>query len=68
MSDAAIELLEAFELLPATEQHELLVELLKRGGMLAETSISDDQFVEIAEEAFQTLDSEESYGNDSSTR
>lgn len=63
MSDAAIQLLASFDSLPAHEQHELLIAMLRRSGELPETFISDDQLVGIADELFQTLDAEESNGN-----
>jgi hypothetical protein len=64
MSDAAAQLLATFESLPEKEQHELLMVMLRRSGELPEKTISDDQLVWIADALFQTLDIEESNGND----
>ena len=64
MSDAATQLLATFESLPEKEQHELLIAMLRRIGELPDTLISDDQLVGIADQLFQTLDAEESNGND----
>ncbi|TWU08174.1 hypothetical protein [Stieleria varia] len=68
MSDAASQLLATFESLPANEQHELLIAMLRRSGELPDTIVSDDQLVEIADELFQTLDAEESDGDVSISR
>lgn len=68
MSDAASQLLATFESLPANEQHELLIAMLRRSGELPDTIVSDDQLVEIADELFQTLDAEESDGDVSNSR
>jgi len=64
MSDNATQLLATFDSLPAEEQHELLIAMLRRSGELPDTIVSDDQLAEIADELFQTLDAEESNGND----
>ena len=64
MSDTAAQLLETFESLPEQEQHELLVAILRRSGELPDTLVSHDQLLGIADELFQTLDAEESNGND----
>jgi hypothetical protein len=68
MTDAASRLLTAFESLPAKEQHELLIAMLRRSGELPDTIVSDDQLVAIADDLFQTLDAEESDGNDADSR
>ena len=68
MSDAAAQLLTTFESLPANEQHELLIAMLRRSGELPDTLVSDDQLVSIADELFQTLDAEESDGNGQNQR
>ncbi len=68
MSETATQLLAAFESLPANEQHELLIAMLRRSGELPDTILSDDQLVGIADELFQTLDAEESNGDDSDSR
>jgi hypothetical protein len=67
MSDTANQLLAKFESLPPNEQHELLIALLRRSGELPDTIVSDDQLAGIADELFQTLDAEESNGNDANS-
>ena len=64
MSETATQLLATFESLPPKEQHELLIAMLRRSGELPDTVVTDDQLVGIADELFQTLDAEESNGND----
>lgn len=68
MTDTASRLLTAFESLSAREQHELLIAMLRRNGELPDTIVSDDQLVGIADELFQTLDAEESDGDDADSR
>jgi len=68
MSDTATQLLATFHSLPANEQHELLIAMLRRSGELPDTVVADDQFVGMADELFQTLDAEESNGNDAESR
>jgi hypothetical protein len=68
MSDAALKLLATFDSLPANEQHELLIAMLRRSGELPETVVTDDQLVGIADELFQTLDAEESDGDKADSR
>ena len=68
MSETASQLLATFESLPANEQHELLIAMLRRSGELPDTIVSDDQLVGIADELFQTLDAEESDGDDADSR
>lgn len=68
MSDTATQLLATFESLPADEQHELLIAMLRRSGELPDAMVSDDQLVEIADALFQTLDAEESSGNGADSR
>ena len=68
MSETATQLLATFESLPAKEQHELLIAMLRRSGELPDMIVSDDQLVGIADELFQTLDAEESNGDDADAR
>ena len=42
--------------------------MLRRSGELPDTIVSDDQLVGIADELFQTLDAEESKGDDADAR
>ena len=64
MSETALELLRTFETLPPVEQHELLVALLRRGGELPDTILTDDQLVGLADDLFQHLDGDEEDGTD----
>ena len=48
---------------PPSEQHELLIAMLRRSGELPDTIVADDQLVGFADELFQTLDAEESNGS-----
>ena len=68
MSNTASRLLATFESLPANEQHELLITMLRRSGELPDTIVTDDQLVGIADELFQTLDAEESDGDNPNPR
>ena len=52
-----------FESLPAEEQHELLIAMLRRTNELPESVLSDQQLVHLADDLFQTLDAEESDGD-----
>ena len=56
MSETSTQLLLAFSSLPADEQHEVMLALLRCSGELA---INDDQLVWLAEEAFLSLVAEE---------
>jgi len=64
MSETATQLLATFESLPPKERHELLIAMLRSSGELPDTIVSDDQLVGMADELFQSLDAEESNGND----
>jgi len=64
MSETGMQLLATFDSMPVEEQHELLMTMLRRSGELPDTIVSDDQLVRIADELFQTLDAEESNGDD----
>lgn len=59
MSESASQLLASFESLPANEQHELLVAILQRSGELPDAILADEHLVFLADELFQTLDSNE---------
>ena len=63
MSETALQLLAMFESLPAEEQHELLIAMLRRTNELPESVLSDQQLVHLADDLFQTLDAEESDGD-----
>lgn len=64
MSETALQLLATFESLPASEQHELLIAMLRRSGTLPDAIVSDADLTAIADELFQALDAEESDGSD----
>jgi len=68
MSDASAQLLAAFDTLPATEQYELVTQLLRRTSALPDTPLSDDDLTSIGDDLFQMLDAEESNGNDANSR
>ena len=68
MSETASQLLATFESLPANEQHELLIAMLRRSGELPNTIVTDSQLVGIADDLFQTLDAEESDGDNADSR
>ena len=68
MTDIAIQLLAAFEKLPAEEQHEVLVQLLRRTGDLPGSPLTDDALVSVADQLFQSLDAEEANGDNARSR
>ena len=68
MTDTASQLLATFESLPASEQHELLIAMLRRSGELPNTVVTEDQLTGIADELFQALDAEESDSDNAETR
>ena len=68
MSDTATQLLATFESLSENEQHEVLIAMLRHTGQLPDTILSDDHLVGLADVLFQTLDAEESNGNDANSR
>ena len=68
MSEIATQILNTFASLPASEQHEVMLALLRSSGELPASSLSDDQLVSLAEEVFFTLDAEEANATGSSTR
>lgn len=66
MSNVAAQLLATFASLPAEEQHELLVAMLRSSGHLPDSIVTDDQLACLADVLFQTLDEEESHGGEHS--
>jgi hypothetical protein len=68
MTETAAQLIAVFDTLTVAERHELLIEMLRRSGELPDSIVSDDQLVGIADELFQSLDAEESNGNDAESR
>lgn len=63
MSEAATQLLNTFSSLSASEQHEVLIALLRSSGQLSSSTLNDDQLVAIAEEVFLSLEVEELHGD-----
>lgn len=68
MSDTATQLLATFETLPATEQHEIVTQLLRRTSAMPDTPLSDEDLTSVADDLFQMLDAEEDNGNVSNAR
>ena len=64
MSETTSQLLATFDSLPPREQHELITALLRRSGELPDTLLPDEGLVGLADDLFQTLDMEESHGDD----
>jgi hypothetical protein len=64
MSETASQLLATFDSLSPQEQHERITAMLRRTGELPDTVLPDDALVDLADNLFQTLDVEESHGND----
>ena len=65
MTDTATQLLATFESLSADEQHVVLTQMLRRVSELPEAPMSDDALIAIADEVFQSLDTEEEHGDES---
>ena len=59
MTTAVRQLLSSFEALPAPEQREATLEILRRAGVLAEGDIPEDILAEAADELFCQMDAEE---------
>ena len=59
MTEIASQLLAAFEALPATEQQDVLTQILRRTGDLPDSHLSDDDLTSVADDLFQILDEEE---------
>ena len=68
MPETAAQLLATFDSLPPNEKHDVLIEMLRRNGELHETILTDDHFVELADNLFQILDAEESNGRESDSK
>ena len=67
MSETASQLLVTFDSLAPQDQHELITAMLRRTGELPDTLLADDALVDLADNLFQTLDMEESHGNDAAS-
>ena len=68
MSEIAIQFINRFSALPETEQHEIMVALLRSSTELPSSALSDDELVSLAEEVFLRLDVEEARDGQSDTR
>lgn len=64
MSETASELLAAFDSMSPREQHELVAAMLRRSGECPDAPMPDEGLVALADHLFQTLDLEESHGDD----
>lgn len=62
MTEAARDLLTAFDLLPPEERRELAVEILRREAVGGDYATTDDDFVQAADRVFLELDRNESAG------
>ncbi len=68
MSEIATQLLNTSSSLSASEQHEVLLALLRSIGELPASALNDDQLVAIGEDVFLLLEGEELHGGESSKR
>ena len=68
MSDIALQLIATFESLPASEQHEVVTQLLRRMSILPNTPLSNDDLTAVADDLFQSLDAEEANGDIANSR
>ena len=68
MSEIATQLLNTFSSLSASEQHVVLLPLLRSSGELPASPLNDDQLVAIAEDVFLSLEGEELHGDEGSKR
>lgn len=68
MSEIANQLLNTFSSLSASEQHEILLALLRSSGELPASTMKDDQLVAIAEDVFLSLEGDELHGGEGSKR
>ena len=59
MTAADRQLLNSFDALAASEQHQAAVEILRRVPASAEGDLSDQCLLEVADELFRTMDAEE---------
>ncbi len=66
MTEAARELLKAFEALPAVDRQEVATEILRRAGVLED--VPEAAFQQLADELFCSYDAEEAARADASPR
>ncbi len=62
MTNAGQKLIDSFEVLPETEQHEVLAQLLHRFIDSPYASLSDEDFTQAADLIFQEFDRREKQG------
>jgi hypothetical protein len=62
MGNAARHLLESFEVLPETDQREVLAQLLRRAADLPYAFPSDEELLQAADQIFEDLDRLEAKG------
>lgn len=68
MTENASKILESFDRLDPSEQHSVVVSMLRRAGELPSTPLTDDDLCEIADDLFSSLDDEENGNTNSETR
>ena len=68
MSEIATQILNSFLSLPESEQHDVLLTLLRTSSELSTSALSDEHLVSLAEEVFLSLDAEEADGIQGSKR
>lgn len=68
MSEAAVQFLSTFEALPLEEQHNVLVELLRRETRNPVPSLTDEDLLGLADELFQQLDRREASDDDTEAK
>lgn len=68
MAEGAARSLATFNLLALQQQHELLVELLRRSGELPRTSLSDEHCIGLEDNLLQSLDAVNSHGAKSNAK
>lgn len=56
MTPTTVEILNAIEMLPVDEQHQLMIELLRRVTPVSLTALLDEDLVQCAESIFLDLD------------
>ena len=68
LTENANKILESFDRLDPSEQHSVVVSLLRRAGELPSAPLTDDDLCGIADELFSSMDDEENGNSDSQTR
>ena len=68
MTENASKILEFFDRLEPTEQHDVVVSLIRRTGELPPEPLTDDDLCGIADDLFTSLDDEENGNNNAEAR